>query len=162
MHTTEHAAGDLQNFPGGRVQLPRLSRPAGTDEFDPGPHPSPPGASASTDSDPTRPSGGSPAQHRAVDGTFADYFSTESLFGASPAPEEEVDEDPDSPYTVLGLNRRASWEDVTRRHRLLVSQLHPDRYVGADDATRAAAEHRVRDVNEAYSRIRRERAPSRP
>jgi len=42
--------------------------------------------------------------------------------------------------------------------RKLVSELHPDRYVDADDDVREAAERRVRDVNEAFAEIRRERA----
>jgi curved DNA-binding protein CbpA len=59
---------------------------------------------------------------------------------------------------VLGLRRSASWEDISRAHRKLVSKLHPDRYVGAEDDVREAAERRVRDVNEAYATIRRERS----
>ncbi len=64
----------------------------------------------------------------------------------------------EGPYAVLGLTRQASWEQIRRAHRSLVSTLHPDRYVGADDVIRADAERRVRDVNEAFSEIRRQRA----
>jgi curved DNA-binding protein CbpA len=62
---------------------------------------------------------------------------------------------------MLGLTRAASWEEIAKAHRRLVSQLHPDRYVGADEVVREAAERRVRDVNEAYAKIRRERAVQR-
>ena len=39
--------------------------------------------------------------------------------------------------------------------------LHPDRYVDADDDLRKAAERRVRDVNEAYALLRKQRSPQR-
>lgn len=93
---------------------------------------------------------------------FEEYFSAESLFGASPHPSTPAPEEiQDDEYGVLGLTRSATWSEITRAHRRLVAQLHPDRFVGADEATRAAAERRVRDVNEAFSEIRRQRSPSR-
>ena len=92
----------------------------------------------------------------AADRGFEAYYSNESLFEApAPAPAAE------GPYAVLGLTRAASWEQVSKAHRRLVSQLHPDRYVGSDDGVREAAEQRVRDVNEAYATIRRQRAVQR-
>ncbi|HTO01940.1 MAG TPA: J domain-containing protein [Microthrixaceae bacterium] len=70
-----------------------------------------------------------------------------------------MDIDPtDGPYAILGLTRHASWDQIRRAHRSLVSQLHPDRYVGAEAEIMADAERRVRDVNEAFSAIRRQRA----
>lgn len=88
---------------------------------------------------------------------FGQYYSLQSLFVSDP--ELEVHTDPsEKPYAVLGLTRQASWDQIRRAHRSLVSTLHPDRYVDADEAIRADAEKRVRDVNEAYSEIRRQRA----
>jgi hypothetical protein len=141
-------------FPGGQARLPRLQRPAGapdevlddaTDEEDP----------------PLRrnPDERSPSQDRG----FEAYYSSESLFDA-PGGDEQVDTEGNparGPYEVLGLRRSASWEEISKAHRKLVSQLHPDRYVGSDDDVREAAERRVRDVNEAYATIRRERAVQR-
>jgi hypothetical protein len=138
-------------FPGGQARLPRLQRPAGapdevlddvTDEEDP----------------PLRrnPDERAPAKDRG----FEAYYSSASLFDA-PGGDQQVDTDGNparGPYEVLGLRRSSSWEEISRAHRRLVSQLHPDRYVGSEDDVREAAERRVRDVNEAYATIRRERA----
>ena len=95
---------------------------------------------------------------------FDQYFSSESLFETGEqepvTDDEQLEAGTDAgPYQVLGLDHSASWEDVARAHRALVSELHPDRFIGSDDDIRAAAERRVRDVNEAYAEIRRRRAP---
>jgi curved DNA-binding protein CbpA len=76
------------------------------------------------------------------------------LFDNSPVNPLEAE----GPYAVLGLTRTATWEEVSKAHRTLVAQLHPDRYVGAEDTVREAAEERVRVVNEAYATIRRQRS----
>ena len=88
-------------------------------------------------------------------GGFFDYFSTESLF-AGPFEEDPVVES-DRPYAVLGLSRSATWAEITQRHRSLMKEFHPDRHVGSDEATRAHAEQRVREVNEAVATLRQER-----
>lgn len=132
-HTTRGRLG----FPGGRARLPRLNG----------------GSGAGTTAPPVE-----AAEERREDpaGTFSDYFTVESLFEGTP-----VDEDvPSDAYAILGVTRRSSWEEISKAHRRLVARLHPDRYVDADPATREHAERRVRDVNEAYSEIRRERSPS--
>lgn len=105
--------------------------------------------------------------HSGSEGTFADYFTTESLFSATPLHDDDdplagrdVADPSDDAYAVLGLSRSASWKEVSRAHRRLVAQLHPDRHVTADDDVREAAERRVRDVNEAYALIRERRAPT--
>ncbi len=129
-----------RNFPGGAARLPRLNRPS--DEV---------------------PEFVAPLRQHAEerypekDRGFEAYYSTDSLFSSSPEPEELTAES-EGPYAVLGLTRSASWEDVSKSHRRLVAQLHPDRYVREDAQVRAAAEKRVRDVNEAFAAIRRERA----
>jgi hypothetical protein len=130
-------------FPGGQPRLPRLQRPADAPPED------------LRNDGPLRrnPEERSPAKDRG----FEAYYSTESLF-QPPSPEPVANE---GPYAVLGLTRSASWDEVSKAHRRLVSQLHPDRYVGEDDVVREAAERRVRDVNEAYATIRRQRAVQR-
>lgn len=133
-----------RSFPGGSVRLPRLRRP---------------GAAAPTASATDTPRYGSSGPgHRTrdprADRGFEAYFSTESLFDSSPVDPMEAE----GPYAALGLTRAASWEEVSKAHRNLVAQLHPDRYVGAEDDVREAAEERVRVVNEAYATIRRQRA----
>lgn len=151
--TVNEREGDSSSpsFPGGHARLPRINRP--------------------------EPDGNEPdvlfvesaflherGESDPVDAErgFEAYYSVDSLYDEATAgpvsTEEEVVEEQHGPYSVLGLTRSASWEEVARAHRSLVSHLHPDRYVDADDTVRAAAERRVRDVNEAYSTIRRERS----
>ncbi|MEI7887552.1 MAG: J domain-containing protein [Actinomycetes bacterium] len=62
------------------------------------------------------------------------------------------------PYAVLGLTRVATWKEISTAHRRLLSELHPDRHVEADQDLRDLAERRVRDVNEAFATIRRQRS----
>jgi len=88
-------------------------------------------------------------------GGFFDYFSTESLFSGHS--EEDPVVESDRPYAVLGLSRAATWSEITQRHRSLMKQFHPDRHVSSDEATRAHAEQRVRDINEAIATLREQR-----
>ena len=88
---------------------------------------------------------------------FEAYYSTDSLFSSTPE-SDDLNTESEGPYAVLGLTRSASWEAVSKAHRRLVAQLHPDRYVREEQQIREAAERRVRDVNEAFAAIRRERA----
>jgi DnaJ-class molecular chaperone len=69
----------------------------------------------------------------------------------------DVVEDAD-PYAVLGVQRTASWEQITRAHRQLVLRVHPDRYANQDEALRDTAELRIRQVNEAYATLQRRRS----
>jgi DnaJ-domain-containing protein 1 len=126
-------------FPGGHARLPRISNPRRTP---------PPTASAG------RPAAQQEQSTRACG--FADYFSVESLFEHG-AGDHQGAVDPDDPYAVLGVNRDASWKEISREHRKLVARLHPDRFIDADDATRAEAERKVRDVNAAFADIRKQR-----
>lgn len=137
---------NTRGFPGGSTPLPRISQPR----------------SASPDvmfvesafyREPREPW---PVATPVEDTGFGQYNSTASLFDPDLDPVDDAVEG--DPYSVLGMTGEDTWEDISRAHRLLVSELHPDRYVGADDVVRDAAERRVRDVNEAFSGIRRERA----
>ena len=138
---------EARGFPGGSTPLPRISQPRSEDPdvmfvesaFYKEPREPWPGSSALTDT------------------AFGQYYSTQSLFEGVPELFVEPHRE-DGPYAVLGLSRQATWEEISKAHRKLVSELHPDRYVDADDVVRDAAERRVRDVNEAYAEIRRERA----
>lgn len=138
--------GTCRGFPGGHARLPRLSRPAGADESgvmyvesaflqDQG------------DQQGSEPTSG-----------FEAYYTPESLFESASSSLPAGPDHDEGAYAVLGLAVSASWEEVSRAHRALVSELHPDRYVDADETVRDAAERRVRDVNEAFATIRRERS----
>lgn len=188
MSTHDDQTSDFRGFPGGRVQLPRLNKPKklvnpeitddATDETasDAG---GTAGRRSTKRSAPRRSDVGegpirrktARSDHRGaepttdatieVDGSFLDYFTTDSLFGASPDVDDDMSDATAAAYSTLGVSRRAPWKTVTRAHRELVAMLHPDRYVDADDAVREAAEERVRDVNEAYALLREQRAPTR-
>lgn len=136
-----------RSFPGGSTPLPRISQPRGED-------PDVMFVESAFYREPREPW---PESSALADTGFGQYYSTQSLFDSAPELFVEPDRN-DGPYAVLGLTRRATWEEISKAHRRLVSELHPDRYVDADDVVRNAAERRVRDVNEAYAEIRRERA----
>ena len=139
-------AGARGGFPGGRTPLPRIARPSTSSEQDVLYVESAFRRDQSEGTSlPGRQSG------------FENYFSSESLFEAVPSLLDDPNPD-EGPYAVLGLTYSASWEEISRAHRSLVSELHPDRYVDADEQVRSAAERRVRDVNEAFATIRRERS----
>ena len=99
--------------------------------------------------------------------TFTDYFSTESLFihnqwptaeDAGPAPEDTIGPfSADDPYVVLGIPSSATWDDITVAHRRLAKLHHPDHLLNATDDDRYRSEQRMRDINIAYSELRRRR-----
>jgi molecular chaperone DnaJ len=55
---------------------------------------------------------------------------------------------PKDPYKVLGVDRKASQEDIKKAYRKLARELHPDRNPG--DAT---AEERFKEVQQAYDLV---------
>ena len=57
----------------------------------------------------------------------------------------------DDPYRILGLRPGAPLDEVRRAYLAAARDNHPDRLIDADDATRAAAEERMRLVNEAWA-----------
>jgi DnaJ-domain-containing protein 1 len=77
-----------------------------------------------------------------------------------PEPEPEAEPEPDipidtsDPYAVLGVDPRASWEEIVDAHRRQARRHHPDRLVGRADTEIARAEERIRDINVAYQELR--------
>ena len=60
------------------------------------------------------------------------------------------------PYQVLGIPRSASDEEVKRAYRSLARKWHPDNYAGSAQA--AGYEEIMKEINEAYDAIQKERA----
>ena len=60
---------------------------------------------------------------------------------------------------MLGLDARASDQDVKRAYRKLVRQYHPDRLVSQvlPEEMMERAKARVRDINLAYDRLKQAR-----
>jgi hypothetical protein len=97
--------------------------------------------------------------------SLSDFWSPESLFtwGRKPGDEDDAwdeEEIPLDPYEVLGLPMYATWDQVTAAHRRLAKEHHPDRLLDAPDDVRAASEERMRQVNQAYNELRRQRRAS--
>ncbi|MBQ2895984.1 MAG: DnaJ domain-containing protein [Oscillospiraceae bacterium] len=60
------------------------------------------------------------------------------------------------PYSILGVSRTASDEEVKKAYRELARKYHPDNYVNNPLAD--LAQEKMKQVNEAYDQITRERA----
>ena len=103
---------------------------------------------------------------------FASQYPTETLFHTTPhEPEPDPVEpspgddrsrtkgdyyyDPEDAWGVLGLEPGAAWRQIAAAHRRLAMQHHPDRLLNATPEQRAASEETMREVNVAYSVLRR-------
>ena len=86
---------------------------------------------------------------------FSDYSPTESLF--VPTAGEDTPVDPDAPTSILGVAPDADWNTIRAAHRKLLAQLHPDRFVTADEPTRTEASERLARINIAYPELERTR-----
>ena len=59
------------------------------------------------------------------------------------------------PYEVLGVSRNASTDEIKKRYRELTVKYHPDKYAGHE--LNDLAQEKMKDINEAYDAILRER-----
>ncbi len=60
------------------------------------------------------------------------------------------------PYTILGVTRDATDEEIKKAYRALARKYHPDNYAGSTLAD--VAEEKMKEVNEAYDAIQKYRA----
>ena len=60
------------------------------------------------------------------------------------------------PYKVLGVSRGATDDEIKSAYRELAKKYHPDNYT--DSALSDLAEEKMKEINEAYDIIRKERA----
>ena len=61
-----------------------------------------------------------------------------------------------NPYTVLGIDVNATDEEIKKAYRELAKKYHPDNY--ADSPLADLAQEKMKEINEAYDTIQRERA----
>ncbi len=54
------------------------------------------------------------------------------------------------PYTVLGVDKNASQEDIKRAYRQLVNKYHPDKVAHLGDEFQKLAERRFKEIQQAY------------
>lgn len=54
-------------------------------------------------------------------------------------------------YSILGISRNASDDEIKKAFKKLAMQLHPDKQQGKTEAEKKEAEDKFKDVNEAYS-----------
>ena len=84
---------------------------------------------------------------------FDEYYADESLFAAL----DELARPQEDPYVALGLDERASWDQITSAHRRLAKLHHPDRLSDPSSDARLRSEERIRKLNIAYTELRRRR-----
>ena len=60
------------------------------------------------------------------------------------------------PYTILGVSRDASDEEIKKAYRALARKYHPDNYAGSNLAD--VAEEKMKEINEAYDAVQKMRA----
>ncbi len=60
------------------------------------------------------------------------------------------------PYSVLGVSRNATDDEIKKAYRELARKYHPDNYV--NNPLSDLVEEKMKDINEAYDAIQKERA----
>ncbi len=60
------------------------------------------------------------------------------------------------PYSILGVSRDASDEEIKKAYRTLARKYHPDNYAGTNLAD--VAEEKMKEINEAYDAIQKMRS----
>ena len=63
------------------------------------------------------------------------------------------------PYSILGVSKNASDEEVKAAYKALVRKYHPDNY-SDDNPLKELANEKMQEVNEAYDEIMRMRSNS--
>ena len=58
------------------------------------------------------------------------------------------------PYTILGVDRSATQEEIKKAYRNLVTKYHPDKVAHLGDEFRDIAEKRFKEIQQAYQELK--------
>jgi len=72
---------------------------------------------------------------------------------ATEAGAREAPSEPSDPWTVLGVGRGASSEEITRAYRERLKQYHPDRVAGLGEELQEVAHRRTIEIQRAYATL---------
>ena len=61
------------------------------------------------------------------------------------------------PFSILGVSREASDDDIKKAYRKLARENHPDKFT--DPAERDRASEKMKEINEAYDALTKGGAP---
>lgn len=64
-----------------------------------------------------------------------------------------------SHYETLGVNKNATDAEVTKAYKQASQKYHPDKFGNADAATQKKMTEKFQEINNAYSKIKKERGP---
>jgi DnaJ like chaperone protein len=67
--------------------------------------------------------------------------------------ENTTDTGHNDPYSVLGVGRDASSEQIKQAYRQLANQYHPDKVIHLGEEFRELAERRFKEIQEAYQTL---------
>jgi len=72
---------------------------------------------------------------------------------SGPHPYREHERQARDPYTVLGVDRQASPQEIKSAYRKLANKYHPDKVHAMGDEFKALAEKRFKEIQEAYQTL---------
>ncbi len=99
---------------------------------------------------------------RGTDAPFSDASGTRQETGGASedrrresreAPGGHGGQDRKDPYTILGVDRNASPEEIKKAYRRLAATYHPDKFAHLGEAFQKTAEERFKEIQEAYQTL---------
>ena len=86
--------------------------------------------------------------------TNREYKKRYSWFESDKLPSS--DDEKSNPYSILGVSKGASMDDIKKAYRKLALLYHPDRLAGKTDQEKIDAENKMKDINYAYENIQKD------
>ena len=56
-------------------------------------------------------------------------------------------------YTILGLSKNASQDEIKKAYHKLAKEHHPDRFVNSSDSEKKYHENKMKEINDAYENL---------